>query len=93
MHSRLQRIAHANTERAKVKAARVAELLRRSAQNPDSHERLMAEAKHLAKKVVYHMHQAMIVGGFIEDIEVQRRQAISYDGRRTRYRRDPHRLC
>jgi hypothetical protein len=92
MKDELYRIARANGERARVKAARVAAMLKVYRRDPDGNDYLRSEAQRLAKKVIYHMHQAVVVGGLIEQIEVQQRQAIARDGRRKKYRSEPHGL-
>ncbi len=37
---------------------------------------MRAEAKHLAKKVVYHMRQAVIAGALIQRLEGRKRQVL-----------------
>lgn len=62
----LIRIARNNGERARVKAARVAVLLRVYRSDPVRNAFLRLELEALAKAVVYHMRQAVIVGALID---------------------------
>jgi hypothetical protein len=79
MKEDLKKFARANGERARVKAARVAVMLKLYQRDPERNHYLRQEAEQLARKVVYHMRQAVIVGSLIERIEGKPRQAISHD--------------
>lgn len=76
MKGELKRIARASGERARVHAARVAVLLRLYRSDPVANEFMRAEAEHLAKKVVYHMRQAVIAGALIQRLEGRKRQVL-----------------
>lgn len=70
----LRKIARKNGERARVKAARVAVMLKVYRRDPVQNEFLRTEVEHLARKVVYHMRQAVIVGALLEKLESRPRQ-------------------
>lgn len=75
MKDELRKIARKNGERARVKAARVAVMLKVYRRDPVQNEFLRTELEQLARKVVYHMRQAVIVGALIEKMEGKPRQA------------------
>lgn len=88
MKDELYRIARANGERARVKAARVAAMLKVYRRDPDGNDYLQTEAGRLARKVIFHMHQAVSVGGLSEQIGVP----VSRKGHGRKYRSEPHGL-
>lgn len=69
MKEQLKRIARANGERGRVLAARVAVLSKLYRRDPARNHFLLPEVEHLARRVVYHMRQAVIVGALIDRIE------------------------
>ncbi len=69
MKDELKRIARANGERGRVLAARVAVLSKLYRRDPVRNHFLLPEVEHLARRVVYHMRQAVIVGALISRIE------------------------
>lgn len=74
MKDELKRLARRNGERGRVLAARVAVLLKVYRRDPIRNHYLREEAEHLARRVVYHMRQAVIVGALIDRIEAKGRR-------------------
>lgn len=73
MKDDLKKFARSNGERARVKASRVALMLRLYGRDPEGSDYLRQEAEHLARKVVYHLRQAVIAGSLIERIDGKKR--------------------
>lgn len=69
MKDELKRIARANGERGRVLAARVAVLSKLYRRDPVRNHFLLPEVENLARRVVYHMRQAVIVGALIARME------------------------
>lgn len=75
MKAQLRALARASGLRARVHASRVALLLRLYRRDPVGNAFLRLEAEAVARKVVYHMRQATILGALIEQKEHKERQA------------------
>jgi hypothetical protein len=83
MKDELKQVARKNGERGRVLAARVAVLLKVYRRDPIRNYYLREEAEHLARRVVYHMRQAVIVGALIDRMEPKgRRRARPPDHKR-----------
>jgi len=72
MKDELKRIARKNGERGRVLSARVVLLLKLYRRDPIRNQYLRDEVEHLARRVVYHMRQAVIVGALIDRMEPSR---------------------
>lgn len=69
MKEELRRIARVNGERGRVLAARVALLARLYSSDPVRNRFMRHEVEHLARRVVYHLRQVVIVDALIERME------------------------
>mgnify|MGYP003383320710 CR=1 FL=1 len=70
MKSDLKAMARRNGQQAKIKAGRVAVMLRLAETNRTPGQGwLRQEAAHLAKSVSYHLRQASLIGQLIDSIE------------------------
>jgi hypothetical protein len=74
MSEDFKRFARKSGERARVKAARVAVILRMYRRDPVANAFLRSEAEQLARKVVYHLRQAVIVGSHIDMVQRRNRR-------------------
>lgn len=79
MKDELRKIARRNGNLARVKAGRLAVVMRVYHANPKGGQWLRAEAAHLAKSVSYHLRQAALVGKLIATFETNDRQAEMLD--------------
>ena len=75
MKEKLQSLARRNGQLAKVKAGRLAIILKMYHANQRGGHWLRSEAAHLAKSVSYHLRQADLIGRFIAKSEGKNRQA------------------
>lgn len=79
MKDELRKIARRNGNLARVKAGRLAVILRMYHANPKGGQWLRAEAAHLAKSVSYHLRQATLIGQLIAGFEKKTRQVKELD--------------
>lgn len=75
MKRELQKIARLNGQLARVKARRVAVILKMQRDDPGAARWLRQEAALLAKRVAYLLRQADLIGGMIE-----RQERSDYQG-------------
>lgn len=79
MKDELRIIARRNGQLARVKAGRLAVILKLYHANPKGGQWLRAEAAHLAKSVTYHLRQAALIGQLIGSFERKDSQAKGLD--------------
>lgn len=79
MKDELRKIARRNGNLARVKAGRLAVIMRLYHANPRGGQWLRAEAAHLAKSVSYHLRQAALIGQLIAGFEKKDRQGKELD--------------
>ena len=82
MKKDLQNLARKNGLSAKVKAGRVAIMLKLYQDDPRARIWLRFEAARLAKSVSYHLRQASILGGVINQMEHGDRPALNQPNKR-----------
>lgn len=81
MKDELRRIARRNGQLARVKAGRLAVILKLYHANPKGGQWLRAEAAHLAKSVTYHLRQAALIGQLISSFERKDSQGNTLDSK------------
>lgn len=79
MKSELQSFARTSGKRARVKARRLAVMLRLYQSDPVRNFGLRSESANLAKSVAYYLRQAELVGRIIISLEEGQRQSIKVD--------------
>lgn len=90
MKDELRKIARRNGNLARVKAGRLAVIMRLYHSNPRGGQWLRAEAAHLAKSVSYHLRQAALIGQLIAGFEKKPDKAKNLtQGRTTEHRANP----
>lgn len=73
MKDELKRLARVNGERSRALASRVAFLCKLYGRDPSRNQYLRQEIEILARRVVRHMRQAVIIGAMIAKIEGKHR--------------------
>ena len=90
MKDELRKIARKNGNLARVKAGRLAVILRMYHANPKGGQWLRAEAAHLAKSVSFHLRQATVIGQLIASFEEKPDKSNSLTpGRTTKHHANP----
>lgn len=79
MKSKFQILARKNGHLAKMKAGRVAVMLKLYQADPTGRHWLRNEAVYLSKSVAYHLRQAALIGSVIAQIEKTERQVKKID--------------
>ncbi len=79
MKAKLQRLARMNGQLAKIKAGRLAVMLRLCRSNPKAGKWLQGEAMRMAKSVAFHLRQADLIGRYISQQECKPRQVKHID--------------
>lgn len=92
MKDELKRIARDNGEQARKKASRVVVMLKVYGTDPERNWIFRIEAEQLARRVVYHMRQAVILGALIERLDAQARRAREAGQQVKQFHRKPSRL-
>lgn len=91
MKEDLQLLARSSGRTARIKAGRLAALMKLYPTHPRGSRWMRDEASRLARSVAFHLRRAELLGRVITQIEYKSRQALMLDGRQdTRTTRAPH---